>query len=151
MIRLAVTALAVTALGLSACQNKDQQMETRVEEPYTAPDESASTSAYPEDPYADYASSYPPPANRDKPTVRSSSDVRSEPAFRADRRAEAVSDEFLTPTGGQTYTVRKGDTLYALARRFYSNQSKWKDIWNANRTQLSNPDELRVGMELVIP
>ncbi len=48
-----------------------------------------------------------------------------------------------------TYTVRKGDTLGAIARRFYGATSRFSLIVSANR--IGNPDRLRVGQKLVIP
>lgn len=50
-----------------------------------------------------------------------------------------------------THVVTKGDTLFALARRYYNDQSRWKDIYTANDDRLKNPDLLFVGQELVIP
>jgi peptidoglycan L-alanyl-D-glutamate endopeptidase CwlK len=48
-----------------------------------------------------------------------------------------------------TYTVRKGDTLGAIARRFYGATSRFPLIVSANR--ITNPDRLRVGQTLLIP
>jgi len=50
-----------------------------------------------------------------------------------------------------THVVQKGDTLYRLARQYYNNQSRWKDIFEANRDQLSDPHRLKVGQTLTIP
>ena len=47
--------------------------------------------------------------------------------------------------------MQKGDTLFSLARKFYDDQARWKDIWEANRTRLPDPDRLSVGMKLIIP
>lgn len=49
------------------------------------------------------------------------------------------------------HTVVKGDTLFSLAQRYYSNRSKWRDIYEANRDQLPSENALRLGMELKIP
>ena len=57
-----------------------------------------------------------------------------------------------TPTdSGSTHVVVKGDTLFGLARRYYSDERRWKDIWEANRGTVPNPDLIRVGQKLVIP
>lgn len=53
--------------------------------------------------------------------------------------------------GGGSYTVQRGDTLYSIARRQYGDQARWRDIYNANRDQISNPNQLAVGMMLVMP
>lgn len=49
------------------------------------------------------------------------------------------------------HTVVKGDTLFSLAQRYYSNRSKWRDIYEANRDQMPSENALRLGMELKIP
>lgn len=53
--------------------------------------------------------------------------------------------------GGRTYTVRKGDTLSAIAQRQYGKASRWHAIFEANRDQLDNPDLIRPGQVLKLP
>ncbi len=50
-------------------------------------------------------------------------------------------------------TVQPGDSLTRIASRNYGSGSKRvvNAIFDANRAQLSSPDQLRVGMELVLP
>lgn len=48
----------------------------------------------------------------------------------------------------QTYTVKAGDTLGAIANRF---QLATSTIYWANKSQLPNPASIRVGQRLVIP
>lgn len=55
-----------------------------------------------------------------------------------------------TPTL-QTYTVVKGDTLSAIAKKYYGRASKWRLIFEANTDIISNPDLIRVGQVLKIP
>ena len=55
------------------------------------------------------------------------------------------------PPAGTTHTVAKGDTLHSLARMYYNNQARWKDIYDANRDTMKNPNQLRIGQELNIP
>lgn len=54
-------------------------------------------------------------------------------------------------SGTRYHTVVKKDTLYALARQYYGDQSRWKDIYEANRGTISDPNKIRVGQKLVIP
>lgn len=49
------------------------------------------------------------------------------------------------------YTVRKGDTLSAIAKREYGDASEWRRIYEANRDQIDNPDLIHPGQELRIP
>ncbi|MEC2196375.1 LysM peptidoglycan-binding domain-containing protein [Bacillus velezensis] len=36
----------------------------------------------------------------------------------------------------KTYTVKKGDTLWDLAGKFYGSSMQWRKIWNANKTAM---------------
>jgi LysM repeat protein len=69
--------------------------------------------------------------------------------------AEQVSTTALVRTTAQpatrTYTVRSGDTLSLIAQRFYGNSGRWRWIYDANRSKISNPDRIYVGERLVIP
>lgn len=50
-----------------------------------------------------------------------------------------------------TYTVRKGDTLSAIAQRTYGDANEWRRIYEANRDSIDNPDLIHPGQELNIP
>ena len=49
----------------------------------------------------------------------------------------------------QTYTVVRGDTLSAIAKRFYGKASEYRKIASANN--LANPDLIHPGQVLTIP
>ncbi len=49
------------------------------------------------------------------------------------------------------YEVQKGDTLSALAQRFYGKASLYMKIFEANRDILNNPDLIKIGQKLRIP
>ena len=51
--------------------------------------------------------------------------------------------------GAQTYTVRPGDTLSKISRDFYGDANKYPQIAKANN--LDNPDQIKVGQQLLIP
>lgn len=56
------------------------------------------------------------------------------------------------PSADQNYTVRPGDNLSKIAKRFYGNSEKWDLIYARNRNIIGpRPNDLKVGMELVIP
>lgn len=130
-MKLHVPLLLGLALLVSAgCQNTTQQPAAHSEEPYTP--SHASLDSMDTAPAADTILPYEPaPAETVTPA--------------------STSGEILEPVGGQVYTVQKGDTLYKLARRFYNDQSRWRDIWTANKAQIPDPNKLRVGMKLTIP
>jgi nucleoid-associated protein YgaU len=56
-----------------------------------------------------------------------------------------------TAAGEQRHTVQEGDTLFALARRYYGDGDKFVEIYRANREVLQTPDQLPPGTVLVIP
>jgi len=55
------------------------------------------------------------------------------------------------PVGARYYTVEPGDTLAAIARKFYNSTSRWKDLQDANYNQLGGKVDLKPGMKLIIP
>lgn len=64
---------------------------------------------------------------------------------------DAEPETSLLPEKPRTYTVVKGDNLSRLAKRFYGSTSRWRDIYEANRDLVQDPNLLRIGWELVIP
>ena len=56
-----------------------------------------------------------------------------------------------TPSDGPTVTVRRGDTLSALAERELGAADRWPELFHANRAQLNDPDDLVVGTQLRLP
>jgi nucleoid-associated protein YgaU len=74
------------------------------------------------------------------------------------KTAEPKPAPTVSPVGGpaskpaeQTYTVVKGDTLSAIAKRFYGNANEYMRIFEANKNQLSDPDKIQIGQVLKIP
>jgi nucleoid-associated protein YgaU len=66
--------------------------------------------------------------------------------------SSSVPDATGARTGhGRKYTVRKGDTLSAIAQREYGDANAWRRIYDANRDQLDNPDLIQPGQELTLP
>jgi len=55
------------------------------------------------------------------------------------------------PTPPPTYTVKKGDTLWAIAKKYYGNGSQYPQIFNANKDKISNPNLIYPGQVLTIP
>ena len=49
------------------------------------------------------------------------------------------------------YEVVSGDTLGAIAQKYYGAASKYMKIFEANRDILDNPDLIKVGQKLKIP
>ncbi|HEY58989.1 MAG TPA: LysM peptidoglycan-binding domain-containing protein [Anaerolineae bacterium] len=50
------------------------------------------------------------------------------------------------------YTVQPGDSLSAIALKFYGNAAYWEVIYQANRKRIgNNPSLIQVGQVLTIP
>lgn len=49
------------------------------------------------------------------------------------------------------HTVLRGDTLWAISKKFYGAGSKYMMIFEANTPMLSHPDKIYVGQVLRIP
>ena len=65
---------------------------------------------------------------------------------------EAVSEAAPEPApepAARTYTVVSGDTLWAIAERFYGDGNKYQVI--ADASGVANPDLIYPGQELTIP
>jgi LysM repeat protein len=84
-------------------------------------------------------------------------------AVKTPARAAAVVEQVRTDAAVRTdavvrhdqvtsrYTVRQGDTLSSISRRFYGNAADWPRIWDANKSVVPNPNVIRTGMVLTIP
>lgn len=53
--------------------------------------------------------------------------------------------------GGTTYTVVKGDCLWAIAKTFYGDGAKYTRIYNANKGIIDDPSLIYPGQVLTIP
>jgi nucleoid-associated protein YgaU len=55
------------------------------------------------------------------------------------------------PGGSMFYTVQKGDTLSAIAKKHYGEANAYMAIFEANRPMLDHPDRIYPGQVLRIP
>ncbi len=53
--------------------------------------------------------------------------------------------------GGETYTVKGGDTLSKISKQHYGDANEYMRIFYANRDKLKDPDKIQVGQQLTIP
>ncbi len=60
------------------------------------------------------------------------------------------TEEAITPEV-QTYTIEKGDTLSKIAKEHYGAASAWKQIFEANRDVLDDPDRIFPGQIIKLP
>lgn len=135
---LALPAFACTlALVAAGCQNK-QQAELETAPPPAAPE------ADPFDTAADEPKGFEEDFASQPPAPQPANEGNADPAD-----AEEVTFSSTPVTGGRTYTIRKNDTLWSLAQRFYGDGQKWVDIVDANPG--INPKKLAVGQNITLP
>lgn len=64
----------------------------------------------------------------------------------------AARDARRNPAPGtRTYNVQPGDTMASIARKFYKNKARAKDLQDANLNAVPDPKKLKVGQTLIIP
>ncbi len=51
----------------------------------------------------------------------------------------------------QYHEVKKGDTLWKIAEKYYGDGSLYKTIFEANKDILKNPDMIKLGQKLHVP
>ncbi len=55
------------------------------------------------------------------------------------------------PAAGRTHTVGKGETLSQIAQTYLGSAAKWREIYEANKVAIADPDHLKLGTVLKIP
>jgi len=63
----------------------------------------------------------------------------------------AVKQTELPVTGEDMYTVAYGDVLTGISLKFYGTVNKWNFIWEANRTEIDDPNFIYPGQLIKIP
>jgi LysM repeat protein len=69
----------------------------------------------------------------------------------ATARLTSVTRPAANTTAAVSYTVQSGDTLSAIAQRYYSNPSFWTALFAANQGEIANPNLIQVGQVLTVP
>lgn len=49
------------------------------------------------------------------------------------------------------HIVAKGESLSIIAKKYFKDPMKYKQIFEANKDQISNPDVIHPGQDLIIP
>jgi nucleoid-associated protein YgaU len=61
----------------------------------------------------------------------------------------AVQSEI--PANTTIHVIQDGETLSDIAEDYLGSPHRWRAIWDANKSSISNPDRLVVGKSIVIP
>ncbi|HJS34704.1 MAG TPA: LysM peptidoglycan-binding domain-containing protein [Pseudoxanthomonas sp.] len=67
----------------------------------------------------------------------------SDVTARVDSTAEII--------GEQSYTIEKGDTLSKIAKEHLGSANAWKQIFEANRDVIDDPDRIFPGQVIKLP
>ena len=65
--------------------------------------------------------------------------------------AVAVAEPSPIPSNVTTHVIQSGETLSDIAEDYLGSPHQWLVLWNANKSRISNPDRLKVGVSIVIP
>jgi nucleoid-associated protein YgaU len=66
-------------------------------------------------------------------------------------RTQTAGASVMGGSSSRTYTVQSGDTLSKISKQFYGSANLYMKIFEANRNQLDDPNQIKVGQQLLIP
>ncbi len=70
-----------------------------------------------------------------------------------EQRLEAAKEKIRARAAAQakTYVIQAGDTLGKIAKQFYGDAGRWKEIAEANKDTIPDPNQIKVGQKIKIP
>lgn len=75
----------------------------------------------------------------------------TKPRATAEKSPSRHGEKEKSKGGSHTYTVKEGDTLSSISRRFYKTSKRWREIRDANENKVDDPSNLKEGTTLKIP
>lgn len=98
-----------------------------------------------------------PEPGQGQPAKNASSEKAKEGEYLQDQVSPEASnkpvqprDRHPAPSHGY-YEVQQGDSLAGIARERYGDKDKWKIIYEANKTKISDPDQIQPGLMIELP
>jgi nucleoid-associated protein YgaU len=137
MKNIALMAVVLMAAGMSAvgCANNKNAKMHAANESVTDVNVAPMPAKEPQVSFADPAPTTPAYA---EPTVTATPDASA-----------SVAQTSAPSGGGQNYVVKKGDTLFSIAKATYGSGKEWQKIVNANPGLA--PNTLKAGKTIVLP
>jgi nucleoid-associated protein YgaU len=65
--------------------------------------------------------------------------------------AAAAAAEAAAVPEEQYYVIEKGDTLWAIAKKFLGDGNRWSELFEANKEVILDPDKIFPGQKIRIP
>ena len=87
---------------------------------------------------------------RRNPSIQSEQETLRGLHTSADTDIELLDRKELKNAVFEKYSVVEGDTLPAIANKYYGDYDAWKILWEVNKFQIENSD-LKAGQVLLIP
>lgn len=72
-------------------------------------------------------------------------------AAQTSAKSEKASKKAPTMTGGKIHEVKKGESLWKIAKSELGDGNRWKEIYELNKDQMKSPEAVRLGMKLKLP
>ncbi|QQE11386.1 LysM peptidoglycan-binding domain-containing protein [Planctomycetota bacterium] len=82
-------------------------------------------------------------------TLRAKEQAKKNPVI----KTTTIANKPKAPAGSMAvHTVKSGETLSSISKKYYGTYNRWREIFNANKKKMNDdPDALQIGMKLVIP
>ena len=64
---------------------------------------------------------------------------------------EKIPQAKIPEKSHKVYAVKKGDNLSSIAKSKYGKESQWTKIYEANKSEVKNPNLIYPGQKLIIP
>ena len=77
--------------------------------------------------------------------------IKTIPSWQTDVVADIKATGTAAAAQPTTYTVKAGDTLSKIAKEQLGNPNAYMEIFNANKDQLKDPNQIKPGQVLKIP
>lgn len=75
----------------------------------------------------------------------------AQPAAKPAAKSTKGAKKEALMTGGKIHEVKKGESLWKIAKSELGDGNRWKEIYELNKDQMKSPEAVRLGMKLKLP